>query len=63
MFEATFLLNFVLWFWKAIHKAFKKCFPETSIIGCLFHFKKAIFAKAKSKGILKKEINGHRKET
>lgn len=40
---------------KSLRKAIKKEFPNTPLLGCYFHFSKAIIKKYKELGLLKKK--------
>ena len=43
-------------FEQALINAFQRVFPETRIIGCLFHFKQALYREAQSQGLTKAEV-------
>ena len=43
-------------FEKGARKAIKKVFPKCKLLGCYFHYTKALWNKAKKQGLFKKEI-------
>jgi len=54
--EINFKKMFIMMdFEKPSRKAIKDIFPECNLMGCFFHFSKALWNKAKKKGLLKKE--------
>ena len=48
-------IRFTLDFEKAARKALNEIFPESNIIGCYFHFIKALWKKAKKFGLIRKK--------
>ena len=49
-------ITFTLDFEKAARKALNEIFPESNIIGCYFHFIKALWLKAKKLGLISKKL-------
>ena len=47
-------LKFMMDFEKSSRKAIKSIFPESILLGCFFHFTKALWKKAKKEGLCKK---------
>lgn len=43
-------------FERALRNALKKCFPDSNILGCYFHYIKSIESKFKEYGLLKKKF-------